>query len=248
MIADDADLDGRIHRDVLGIARGTHLDGSIGGQMSLRGRNLAIGSTAEIGGAATFRGLRQPVIAPGAKLASPLHIEKLNENRRQMFSVARLVVNGIVGYGAALLLGVLLVTVFPGFFRTTLHETGRIGLPIGVGALAMIVGIFLLVLGILLIFVGVGAGVAGVLGYAPILYIAQVFVGAWLGNKILGEASNTTSAIIGRIALGLLILHVAGFIPVLGALTWLAVALWGTGAVLVGFYRMSRAEPAALPV
>jgi len=246
-IAGDADLDGRIHRDVLAIIRSTHLDGGIGGQMSLRGRNLAIGPTAEIGGPATFRGLRQPVIAPGAKLASPLHIERLQENRRQIFSGVRLIVNGIVGYGAALLLGVLLVTVFPGFFRTTLRETGRIGLPIGVGALALVAGIFLLVLGILLIFVGVGAGVAGVLGYAPILYVAQVFVGAWLGNKILGEVSNPTSAVIGRISLGLLILHVAGLIPVLGALTWLAVALWGTGAILLGFYRMSRAEAVALP-
>ena len=48
-------------------------------------------------------------------------------------------------------------------------STGRIGVPIGVGALALIVGAFLLVLGILLMFVGVGAGVAGVLGFAPIL-------------------------------------------------------------------------------
>jgi anti-sigma factor RsiW len=247
-IASDADLDGRIHRDVLGIIRSTHLDGGIGGQMSLRGRNLAIGPTAEIGGPATFRGFRQPVIASGAKLASPLHIERLAENRRQIFSGVRLIINGIVGYGAALLLGVLLVTVFPGFFRTTLRETDRIGLPIGVGALAVVAGVFLLVLGILLIFVGVGAGIAGVLGYAPILYVAQVFVGAWLGNKILGEASNTTSVVIGRIALGLLILHVAGMIPFLGALTWLTVALWGTGAILLGFYRMSRAEPTALAV
>jgi hypothetical protein len=163
-----------------------------------------------------------------------------------VFSGIRLIVNAIVGYGAALLLGVLFVTVFPGFFRMTLRETGRIGLPIGVGAVALIAGVFLLVLGILLIFVGVGAGVAGVLGYAPILYVAQIFVGAWLGNKILGEATNPTIAVIGRIALGLLILHVAGLIPVLGGLMWLAVALWGTGAVLLGFYRMSRAEAAPL--
>jgi hypothetical protein len=43
-------------------------------------------------------------------------------------------------------------------------------------------------------------------------------------------------------ALGLVILHAAGYIPVLGGLVWLAVLLWGTGAVLLGFYRMSRVE------
>jgi cytoskeletal protein CcmA (bactofilin family) len=243
----DADLDGHIHRDLLGMIRRTHLDGGIGGQMWLRGRNLTIGPTGEIGGPATFRGPRRPIVASGAKLASPLHIEMQEETRRLLFEAIQVTVNEIVGFGAALLLGVLLITVVPGFFHATLRETGRIGLPIGVGAVALLTGVFLLVLGILLIFVGVGAGVAGVLGYAPILYVAQVFVGTWLGNKILGEAFNPTSAVIGRIALGLLILHVAGLIPVLGGLMWLTVGLWGTGAVLLGFYRMSRPEALPLP-
>jgi hypothetical protein len=48
-------------------------------------------------------------------------------------------------------------------------------------------------------------------------------------------------------ALGLLILHVVGIIPVLGGLLWLVVLLWGTGSVLLGFFRMSRIEAAALP-
>ena len=239
-------LDGRIHRDLFGIIGRTYLDGIIGGQMWLRGGSLAVTSTAEIGGPATFRGQEQPVIAAGAKLESPIRVETTQEVRRSRRSSVRLVIHQIIGYGAALLIGILSVTVLPGFFRVTLRETSRIGLPIGVGALALIIGVFLLVLGILLIFVGVGAGVAGVLGYAPILYIAQVFVGAWLGNKVLGETSKTTSSVIGRMALGLLILHVAGFIPVVGALVWMTVLLWGTGAILLGFYQMSRVEAAAL--
>jgi hypothetical protein len=48
-------------------------------------------------------------------------------------------------------------------------------------------------------------------------------------------------------AVGLLIFHVVRLIPVLGALVGLAVALWGTGAVLLGFYRLSRVETAPLP-
>jgi cytoskeletal protein CcmA (bactofilin family) len=242
----DADLDGHIRRDLLGAIDRTSLDGGIGGQMWLRGRTLSIGPTGAVGGSATFRGPRRPVVASGAKLASPLNIEMQGENRRWIFLVIRRIVSEIVGFGAALLLGVVLVTVVPGFFRATLRETGRIGLPIGVGALALVTGLFLLILGVLLILIGVGAGVAGALGYAPILYVAQIFVGAWLGSKILGEAPDHTSAVIGRLALGLLILHAAALIPVLGGLMWLAVALWGTGAVLLGFYRMSRPEPAAL--
>ena len=210
-----ATLDGKINRDLLGIIGRTYLDGSIGGQMWLRGGNLTVESTAEIRGPATFHGREQPVIASGAKLASPVQVEITQESRRSRRSAGRRVIHQIFSYGAALLAGILLVTVFPGFFRTTLRETGGIGLPIGVGALALITGVFLLVLGVLLLFVGVGAGLASALGYAPILYVAQVFVGALLGCKILGETSDNTNAMIGRIALGLLILHLAGSFPFL---------------------------------
>jgi hypothetical protein len=153
----------------------------------------------------------------------------------------------VFGYAAAVGVGILLLIVFPGFFRAALREAGNIGLPIGIGALALITGAFLLILGVLLLFVGVGAGVAGMMAYAPILYVAQVFVGAWLGNRIRGESPDTTGAVIGRMALGVLILRVVELVPVMGGLVWLAVLLWGTGAVLLGFYRMSRVESAPLP-
>jgi cytoskeletal protein CcmA (bactofilin family) len=246
-VGNQASLDGRIQHDVLGLIRRTYLDGFVGGQFWLRGRNLTVASTAEIDGPATFRGRRQPTIAPGAKLASPIHVELAQEARRFRLAAIRQVVHEILSYGAALLIGLGLITVLPGFFRTTLRETRRIGLSMGVGALALIVSVVLLVLAVLLILVGVGAGIAAVLLYAPILYLAQVFVGAWLGIRIRGEGANETGAIVGRMALGLLVLHLVGLIPVLGALMWLVVGLWGTGAILLAFYRMSRAEPAPLP-
>ena len=161
--------------------------------------------------------------------------------------MARVAIRAIFSYAGALVVGILLLVIFPGFFRATLREAASIGLPIGIGALALTAGVFLAVIGILLVFIGVGAGVAGAMAYAPILYVAQVFVGAWLGNKIMGVPPPATSAMIGRMAVGLLIVRVAGFIPILGGFVWLAVLLWGTGAVLLGFYRMSRVEPAPLP-
>jgi cytoskeletal protein CcmA (bactofilin family) len=244
VLAGETDLDGKIQRDLLGMVGRTDLDGFIGGQAWIRGGSLAVGSAAEIRGPATFEGPQQPVVEAGAKLASPIRTELSQEIRRTRRTTARVAIRAIFSYAAALVVGILLLVVFPGFFRATMREAGGIGLPLGIGALALITGAFLLVLGVLLLFVGVGAGVAGVLAYAPILYVAQVFVGAWLGNKIMGEPPAVTSAVIGRMAVGLLILRVAGFIPVLGGLVWLAVLMWGTGAVLLGFYRISREESA----
>ncbi len=246
-LAGSADLDGKIQHDLLGIIGRTDLDGLIGGQAWIRGENLTVASTAQVGGPTEFHGREQPVVASGAKLASPIQVEITQEVRRSRRSTGVQVIHEIFSYGAALLAGILLITVFPGFYRAALRETLAIGLPIGVGALALFTGAFLIILGILLLFVGVSAGIATVLGYVLVCYLAQIFVGAWLGNKILGESPNNANTAIGRLALGLLILHVAGLIPVLGVLTWLAVGLWGTGAVLLGFYRMSRVEVAPLP-
>ena len=244
VFAAEADLDGKMQRDLLGIVARTDIDGLIGGQAWIRGGSLTVASTAEIRGPATFVGPQQPVVESGAKLASPIRTEITQEAGRNRRSAARVAVRAIFSYAAALVVGILLLVIFPGFFRATLREAGSIGLPIGIGALALITGVFLLVLGVLLIFIGVGAGVAGVMAYAPILYVAQVFVGAWLGNRIMGEPPAITSAVIGRMAVGLLILHVVRLIPVLGGLVGLVVLLWGTGAVLLGFYRMSRVESA----
>ncbi len=242
VFAAEADLDGKMQRDLLGMVGRTDLDGLIGGQAWIRGGSLTVASSAEIRGPATFEGPQQPVVESGAKLASPIRTEITQEIRRNRRTEARVVVRAIFSYAAAVVVGILLLIIFPGFFRATMRETASIGLPIGIGALALITGAFLVVLGILLLFVGVGAGVASVMAYAPILYVAQVFVGAWLGNKIMGEPLSVASSVIGRMAVGLLILHVVRLIPVLGGLVELVVLLWGTGAVLLGFYRMSRVE------
>jgi hypothetical protein len=246
-LAGEMDLDGKIQRDLLGIVGGTDLDGLIGGQAWLRGGSLTVASTAEIRGPATFVGPQQPVVESGAKLASPIRTEITQETRQNRRSAARVAFRAIFSYAAALVVGILLLVIFPGFFRATLREVGGIGLPIGIGALALIAGVFLVVLGILLVIIGVGAGVAAAMAYAPILYVAQVFVGTWLGNKIMGEPAAVTSSVIARMAVGLLIFRALGFIPVLGGFVWLAVLLWGTGAVLLGFYRMSRVETTPLP-
>lgn len=243
-IGGQADLDGKIQRDLLGILATSDLEGFIGGDEWIRGGNLTVASTAEIRGQATFAGPQQPTVEAGAKLASPIRIEMTQEVRRNRRSTARVAIRAFFSFVGALVVGILILLVFPGFFRAAMREARGIGLPIGIGALALICVAFLVILGILLIFIGVNAGVAGVLGFAPILYVAQVFVGTWLGNKILGETSLVTGAVAGRMALGLLILHLARLIPIFGVLVTLVVLLWGTGAVLMGFYRISHSEAA----
>jgi cytoskeletal protein CcmA (bactofilin family) len=244
VLAAEADLDGKMQRDLFGLIGRTGLDGFVGGQSWIRGGTLTVASSAEIRGPATFVGREQPVVESGAKLASPLRTELTQETRNTRRSGVRVAFRAVFGYAAAVGAGILLLLVFPGFFHVTLRAAGSIGLPIGLGAMAIVSGGIVLVAGVLLLFLGTGAGVAAALAYAPILYLAQVFVGTWLGNRVMGEPPAITSAVLGRMAVGLLILHVVRLIPVLGGLVGLVVVLWGSGAVLLGFYRISRLEAA----
>ena len=239
LFASDADLDGKIQRDLLGVIARTDLEGLVGGETWIRGGALTVASSADLRGPATFVGTQQPNVESGAKLVSPIRTEMRQEIQRKRRSTARVGLRAIFAYAGAFVVGILLLLIFPGFFRAAVREAGTIGVPIGVGALVLLAGFFVLVIGVLFLFLGTAAGIAGALAYPPIVYAAQVFVGAWLGNKILGEPANTSAAV-GRIALGLLIVRVLELIPVLGGLIWIVVAMWGAGAALVAFYRMSR--------
>jgi len=71
------------------------------------------------------------------------------------------------------------------------------------------------------------------------LYSAHVFVGAWIGRKILGEGSGS-GALLGRLALGLAILSAVKLVPWLGSIVVAIVVLWGSGAIAVTVYRRLR--------
>ena len=91
--------------------------------------------------------------------------------------------------------------------------------------------------------VGIGLGIASLLLYLIGLYSGQCFVGVWLGEKMLG-AGVGTSTLIGRLALGLLVIRILRLIPYAGGLIMLLVTIWGFGALIVALYRTARPQMA----
>jgi len=82
--------------------------------------------------------------------------------------------------------------------------------------------------------------------YAPLVYISQVFVGAQVGEWIRGRALQPREGL-GRLALGLLILHALSLIPILGWIVWLAVIVWGTGALCLALWNCLRTGGTGAP-
>jgi hypothetical protein len=241
----DALLDGQLGRGLTGLTKHTEIEGSIGGETILYGDHLSIDSTAVLNGPVTFKGAEPPDVADGAHLASPVHFELRETRHRPPPTI--LFIGALLRYGAALLIGLLLMSILPGFFDAGLREVRRWSLALGVGALTTIVWIFLMIAAILLVLVGVGAGVAAAAIYLPLAYLAQIFVGSWLGEQIMPIETPSAGAHFGRLALGLLIIYAVGMIPFVGVLSWAVVFQWGIGATLLAVHTLAR-RPAVTAV
>jgi hypothetical protein len=175
-----------------------------------------------------------------------VHFEQQKKERREVSPLT--FVHAILRYGAALLAGLLLMTILPGFFDAGLRATRRWSAAMGIGALTTIIWLFLIVMSILLLLAGVGAGFAAVTLFFPLAYLAQIFVGSWLGETIMPTTVPGTGAQFGRLALGLLIIDVVRLVPFLGALVSAVVVMWGIGAILLAVHDQSRRPAAAVAI
>jgi hypothetical protein len=138
-----------------------------------------------------------------------------------------------------MLVGWLGLILFPGFFRAVSQGVGSgwgsLGLGVGVLAatpLVMIVAA-ITVVGIPLSFMLLAM-------YLVAIYLAKVWVGAFLGQILLKPSGATKHEWLLGLLVGLLILTVVGFIPYLGGLVRLGVICLGLGAFAGQLYRASR--------
>jgi cytoskeletal protein CcmA (bactofilin family) len=130
-----SELDGRVAGDLLAWVGDLDLNGTFGGDVNVRGDRLAIGSTAQIMGHAKYRGRRQPQIAEGAKLASPIGVTLRKPGPD--YSQIAYYWHAVLLWGASFLFGLVLLFLFPSFFARVVNITNRAGISIGLGILLL---------------------------------------------------------------------------------------------------------------
>jgi hypothetical protein len=238
-----AEISGGVGRDLELFAKNASLNGLIGGAAHLRGGRLQIGTGAEIRGRSSFEGYGQPEVSPQAKLASPLEIKILK--RRANYASPRFYLELALVWGVAFLFGSLITVLMPRFFAEVVRSSDRYGVSLGVGAVTLAAGVALAVIAVLLLFIKLAGGAVVLLLFGPALYSAQVFVGTWLGEKLLGPSAGT-GKVLSRLALGLLVIRVLWVIPYLGWILWLGVELWGVGALTLSLYKSTRPQAATV--
>lgn len=242
----EAVLSGRIGRDLMAGDDATTINGFVGGNARLSGGNLLIASTAEVNGSTTYRGHHGPVVDPGAKLASPVAFTQLKGGPE--YSEARYWWHRALLWGAAFVFGLVLILLLPGFFIEGMRASRRFLPALGLGVVTMIATPIVAII-VCLTMVGLGVGIATILIYAIALYASQTFVSTWIGGALLGKGEGT-GALLGQLALGLVILHGLELLPHhVGFIVKLVALWWGMGAIAIAIYRHLRHTSAiAAPV
>jgi cytoskeletal protein CcmA (bactofilin family) len=237
--AGDVSLEGEVNHSVTMFAGNADVSGSIGRDLTMAGDRLTLTNTARIGGnlSARVRQLKNVHITDGATIAGKRDIQV--RARKNQFTRPRFYFYQAVWLAAAMLVGWLGLVLFPGFFQASTQAVGSGWRSLGLGvAVLACVPVAIVVTAVTL--VGLPASLMFLAVYLAAIYLAKVWVGAFLGRILLKPAGATKRDWLLGLLVGLLVLTIVGFIPYLGGLVRLGVICLGLGAFAWQLYRASR--------
>jgi len=242
--AGDVSLEGEVTRSVTMFAGNADVSGSVGRELTMAGDNLTLTNTARIGGnlSARVHELKNVHIADGATITGTRDIQQ--RVRESHFTRPRFYFFQAVWLAAAMLVGWLGLVLFPGFFQASTHAVGSGWRSLGLG-FAVLAGVPLAMIVTAITLVGLPASLMLLMVYLAAIYLAKIWVGAFLGQMLLKPTGVTKSDWLLGLLVGLLILTVVGYIPYLGGLVHFGVVCLGLGAFAWQLYRISRPAIAA---
>jgi len=234
-------VDGTVGGDVLAFAGGTTIAGAVEGEVRVKGNSLTVASNASVAGKASFEGNNPADVASGAKLAYPITFKKIEHARNERGGGYYVWL--LIWASAFILFGLVLLWVLPHFSKEATANVENVGASFGLGVL---VGFALPIAAILacVTVVGLFVGLSSFFLWFASLYFSQIVVGAAVGSWILGR-TNETWPLVGRMAIGILILRACMALPFIGGWIKIAVILWGIGAISLAAYR--RLQPVMAP-
>jgi cytoskeletal protein CcmA (bactofilin family) len=245
--ADSVGIDGPIEGDIKGGGSQVTIRDAVGGNVELEVESLTILSTASIGGDLIYSSAEEADIQSGALITGAIthNVPEVKEDGAGMFPFAPFsgVLGKLTNFLMAFVAGLIIIFVAPRRLRSIVGAIGsRPGPSAGWGALIVFVTPIAALL-VCLTIIGISAGVIALALYGIGLYLAQIPVGLFIGRWIIGRfrAVESKGAMVGALAVGLVILKLLSLIPYFGFVVGLVVVLFGLGAV-VAAERKERAE------
>jgi cytoskeletal protein CcmA (bactofilin family) len=245
--ADVAVVGGHIEGDIKGSGSAVTISGEVGGSVELEVEALAILSTANVGGDLTYTSKEEADIQSGAQITGGAthNVPEVEEDGAATFPFTLFsgVLAKVMSFLMAFVAGLILIFLAPRRLTSIVEAIGsRPGPSAGWGALIVFVTPIVALL-VCLTIIGISAGVIALVLYGIGLYLAQIPVGIFIGRWIIGRfrVVESKAAMVGALALGLVILKLLSLIPYFGFVVGLAVVIFGLGAI-VAAERKRRAE------
>ena len=232
-------LDGHVGRDLLAFAGQANLSGNIDGSVKIHGGELNIDSSAEIKGPVHFEGNREPQVSPQAKLASPVQFVK--HSRGPDYSNPHYYVWQVIWMAAFILYGLVLYSLMPKFSHEAVKSAEQYGAAAGLGVLVLF-GVPIAACIACVTVVGLFIGVSTLFVWWASVYLAQVIVGTVVGQWLMGRTSEFWP-VVGRMAVGVVIVRLCTTIPNVGGWVKFVAILWGVGAISLAVFRRFQPVP-----
>ncbi len=234
-------FDAPVPSDIIVAAKTTEIRARVSGSVLVAAESLSIGPEGAIGGTTKYYGPKEAEVDPQAELGSPIVFERVEEEDHE-----RPVISWVTAFfyfwTAAFIFGSVIILLMPEASEVIITKhVPEYGRSFVYGVLSTVI---LFVLGgfVTITVVGAPLGLTTLFVLGVGLYVAQVFVAAYIGREILGTPTSASAGLI-RFALGLFLVMVAKSIPILEFVVPAAIALWGFGAISV--YTQDRMRAGA---
>jgi len=236
--AQSFNLDGQVGRNLLFFAQHGTISGTVDGKIDAKCEALRINGSAKVGGPIHFEGENAPDVAADAKLAAPVDFHKTVHKPK--YEEGGYYVWQVIWAAAFVLFGLVLFQVMPSFSKEAVVNVEHYGASFGLGVLVFF-GVPIAAAIACATVVGLFIGISTFFLWYATLYYAQIIVGALVGQWLLGRTRETWP-LIGRMAVGVVIVRLCTTVPHVGGWVKFGVMLWGTGAISLALYR--RFQPA----
>jgi cytoskeletal protein CcmA (bactofilin family) len=228
-----------VEGSVYGGAADLVIDNHMKGKVKVGVKNLTLTGGARVDGDLTYISENEADIRPGSEVSGKIeHILPEYEKKfKTIFPFILLggIIGKIIGFLMALVVGLVAILITTRFINTSAENIMKKPGPCaGWGAVLF----FGTPVGVLLAFVtiiGIPLGSIVMLLYLVSLYISEMVVALLVGKLIFFRVKKTDekSFLFGAFALGLFIIRLLRFIPVIGWIIRFVVALFGLGAILL---------------
>jgi cytoskeletal protein CcmA (bactofilin family) len=226
-------IDGHIGRNILTFVGNGTISGTVDGRIDAKGNALRINGTANVGGPIRFEGKNPPDVSADAKLASPVDYRKMEH--KPEYQEGKYYVWQVIWAAAFVLFGLVLFQVMPEFSKEAVSNVEHYGASFGLGLLVFF-GVPIAALIACATAVGLFIGISTFFLWCATLYYAQIVVGALIGQWLLGRTMEIWP-LIGRMAVGVVIVRLCTTVPHIGGWVKFGVILWGVGAISLALYR-----------